>query len=713
VRKTQDQTAKLIAALPEIDELFRMLSDFVPALIFVADASGANIYSNSQFSSYTGIDPDALLGDGWLDVIHPDDRKRAEETWQSSWRDQKPYQAEYRFCGANGDYRPFLVRGNPVGDKSGRVSQWVGTCTDIADAVALRDALAQSRTELETINSDLEALVAARTSALTRSNQSLQAEIKRREATQTALMQSQKLEALGQLTSGIAHDFNNILAAITGGMSLIENRVENEFVKTITGHCKDAAFRGGQLIKQMLAFARQEILAPVPVDLAWLSVELKPLITQAIPGNIVTLSFSSDLPKVLIDPVLLETALLNLAVNARDAMPGGGKLSITAKLSLKGERGRPIELTAGRAVAITVRDNGIGIPPDVVQRVTEPFYTTKEPGKGTGLGLAMVHGFISQSGGAMRIESHPGKGTSVTLYLPCSTEDVAQRLQAELVSENIIRGDANILLVDDDADVRAVTAAQLRELGYTVTEATGHDDALAAIAAGLHADCVVSDVVMPGGDGIALARSIRASRRDIPIMFISGRADSDRLAGELVLQKPFTVADLSQAVAEIVTRAADERAMLVKIDSRIRSHCLKEMLGHWNEAKLAGKLALFATFNPSLCSDSRNLIVVKVDPAHLPMRFEYMFAGEDLEKRLDRPITGTEVDVRGVDVIGSIEESYRRCAISRLPVYDYTCINLGDGAAEVFERVILPYSADGQSIDRLVVIVSFRNFLNN
>jgi PAS domain S-box-containing protein len=694
-------------ALAESEARFRMLADTIPALIFVADQNGANIYANPQFSSYTGFDQEMLFGDGWLNVIHPDDRQRGKETWEASWRDQQPYEAEYRFRAHDGNYRTFLVRSNPVRNDNGQIVQWVGTCTDIEQAVNLREALAKSRIDLQSVNVDLEAQVIARTSELTRANRSLQAEIKRNEAAQAALVQSQKLEALGQLTSGIAHDFNNILAAVAGGLALIETRVDDDFVKGLAKHCKDAAFRGAKLIKQMLAFARQEVLTPFPVDLAWLAREVEPLITQTIPGNIVSLNFPADLPKVLIDPVLLETALLNLAANARDAMPGGGTLSISAKRSSAGERSRPAELAGLPAVVITVRDNGHGMPPEVIQRVTEPFYTTKERGKGTGLGLAMVHGFIVQSGGAMRIESHPGKGTAITLYLPCATDNGDAPIQGPPVSENIVRGDARVLLVDDDGDVRAITAAQLQDLGYTVTEAGSLSEALAVFDAASSFDCVISDVVMPGGDGIALAATIRARRRDVPILFLTGQAEGDRVAGELTVQKPFTMSGLSQAVAGLVERAFDERATLDKIISRSRSDSVKDMLDAWNAVRAIGKTPLFATFDPDHCTAPRNIAVMKADPAYLPTRFEFISAGEELEHILGRPLTGTELDGRGADSLGSIEDSYRRSMNTRLPVYDYTRMNLGDGEAEMFERLILPYSSDGRIADRLVAIVVF------
>jgi PAS domain S-box-containing protein len=692
-------------ALAESDQRFRGLAATLPALIFVADPDGANIYSNPQFAAYSGLSEAELMGDGWLKVIHPDDRERAASTWERSWKDQEGYEAEYRFRAADGNFRSFLVRGNPVRDPLGTVVQWVGTCTDISDAVALREALATSRIQLESANADLETQVAARTRELQRTNKSLQVEIKRREVTQTALAQAQKLEALGQLTSGIAHDFNNILAAIAGGLTLIESRVDDEFVKDIARQSKDAAFRGAKLIKQMLGFARQEVLAPVSVDLVLLANDLEPLINQAVPGNVVAFDFQPDLPKVTVDPVLLETALLNLAVNARDAMPGGGTLLISARRSLAGERGRPVELAEGEAVAISVRDNGTGMPPGVLQRVTEPFYTTKAPGKGTGLGLAMVHGFTAQSGGAMRIESRPDKGTVITLYLPV-TSDRADLPMADATGiESVVTGTGAVLLVDDDSSVRAVTAAQLRDFGYAVTEADGYDAALAELDSCVKFDCVVSDVVMPDGDGITLAGAIRTRHRDLPIMFITGRADSDRVAGEIVLQKPFTAADLAQFVARNLERAVSERETLSKIGARARSQGLKDMLGHWVNARTVAKTPLFASFDPELCTEPRNLVVMKADPAHLPMRLEFLSAGEELETLLGRQLRGTEMDVRGSDALGSIEESYRRSMKTGLPVYDYTRTNLGDGQIELFERLILPHSSDGRITDRLVAII--------
>ncbi len=699
------------AALSTSEAQFRTLAEALPAMIFVADADGKNIYSNQQFHAYSGMDGDALLGDGWIEALHPDDRERAAQTWAKSWRDGHPYETSYRFRSAMGEYRTFLVRGSPLRDKQGNIVQWFGQCSDIEDDVALRNDLAAAREALIVANADLETQVATRTKELVRTNRTLQSEIKRRELAQAALIQGQKLEALGQLTAGVAHDFNNILAAIAGGMGLIERRIDDEKIKVITGHCKDAAFRGATLVKQMLAFSRQEVLAPRSVNLARLADEIAPLIRQAIPGNIVSIDFPAALPPVLIDPVLLETALLNLAVNARDAMPGGGTLSLTASLSRPGDRHHPAEFKAAEAVAIKVRDSGEGMPPEIVQRVTEPFFTTKAPGSGTGLGLAMVHGFIGQSHGAMHIDSRVGAGTTITLYLPVSTAvGDAEPVATVVTTTSAPTGVGAVLLVDDDPAVRAVAAEQLRELGYTITEADGFVSAMSRIDQGEHYDCVVSDVVMPGGDGIALAAAIRAIQPGLPILFMTGRADGKRVAGEQVLHKPFKLVELATAVADIIGLSARESATVARIASRSSTNCVAQMLDHWNDGKFVGKVPAFTAFDADVCSEPHKLAVVIADPSQLPMRFQVVSAGKDLEDLLGRRMSDSEFDVSGAEGFGSIEESYRRAVKTRLPVFDTMKMDFGDGAPERFERLILPYSSEGGIVDRLVAVVVFGEY---
>ena len=661
--------------------------------------------SSLNFSEITGYPTDTIVSlEWWLSLVHPGDRALFSESLEAVLKHGSDYSLEYRLLHHDGHWLWVSDRGRAIAIGDG-LHCLVGMYVDISEQRQAQQALIESEGRYR---ADLEMQVRARTSELVGTNRKLQAEIKRREATQAAMIQGQKLEALGQLTAGVAHDFNNILAAIAGGMDLIERRVDDEKIKFITGHCKDAAFRGATLVKQMLAFSRQEVLAPRSVNLARLADEISPLLKQAIPGNVVSIDFSADLPPVLIDPVLLETALLNLAVNARDAMPGGGTLSLTTSVSRPGDRNHPAELKTVEAVTIAVRDSGEGMPPEIVQRVTEPFFTTKAPGSGTGLGLAMVHGFIGQSGGAMQIDSRVGAGTTITLYLPLNTAAIDPEPVAAVVADTAApTGVGAVLLVDDDAAVRAVAAEQLRDLGYTITEADGYAAAMRRIEAGDPFDCVVSDVVMPGGDGITLAAAIRSSRPGLPILFMTGRADSKRVAGEQVLHKPFKLTELATAVADIIGLSVREGATVAKIASRSRSQFVAEMLEHWSAGKLVGKVPGFAAFDADICSEPHKLAVVIADPSQLPIRFQVLSAGKDLDDLLGRSMADAEFDVRGADGFGSIEESYRRAVKTRLPVFDHMKMDFGDGGPESFERLILPYSSDGGLVDRLVAVVVF------
>ena len=539
------------AAVAQSEARFRALANTLPALIFIADAERGNSWVNDSFVTFSGLPSEQLVGRGWTRTVHPDDLARAREGTAASWRGDQPYMAETRFRRADGSYRWHLVRGQPITDDWGRVLQWVGAGIDIQELVEAREALAASRTLVEQANAELEAHVAERTAELRQANARLAAEIERREAAQAALVQAQKLEAVGQLTSGIAHDFNNVIAAIGGGFSVIERRTQDPRLIEVARHGAKAAERGGLLVKQLLAFARQQVLAPQACDLPSLLREAEPLIARSLgPGIELAIDCPETLGEVRIDPVQLESALINLAVNAHDAMEGGGRLRIAARPSDLGEADRPPELGAEPAVAIAISDTGSGIHPDLLSRVVEPFFTTKPPGRGTGLGLAMVHGFVHQSGGALRIQSREGEGTVVTLYLPRAGERLPEAPAASSPDALPLVAGRRVLLVDDDAAVRGVTAAQLSDLGLVVVEAGSAQEALARLESHPDFDAVLSDVVMPGPDGVALAAAIRERRPDLPILLMTGHADRARLVGEVVLDKPFTPQALVAALAE-------------------------------------------------------------------------------------------------------------------------------------------------------------------
>ena len=546
---------------------FRSLANSIPALLFVTDAKGANTFVNQPFLDYSGLQFEDLLGNGWYSVIHPDDVDQAANAWGISARAGEPFHGEYRF-GTAGDFRWHLVRALPIRDEHNRITEWVGTCIDHHDVVETREKLARSRRRIEQANAELEDRVKERTGELQRVNVRLVKEIEQRELTEAQLVQAQKLEALGQLTSGVAHDFNNVIAAIAGGFQIIERRCDDPNLREIARHGASAATRGGQMVKQLLAFARQQVLEPRAVDLTELLREAEPLLLRSVgQGVTIRVEQEPEIPPVRVDPVQLETALINLAVNARDAMPNGGKLSVSV-FSCPGEaRNRPPELGTADAVAITVSDDGPGIPPDVLQRVLEPFYTTKEPGKGTGLGLAMVHGFVSQSGGALRIESRVGKGTEVTIYLlVAGANDTALDGPSSDLNEQLPRGNGeNILLVDDDDAVRAITAAQLADLGYKVIAASSGIEAIDMLERGEMADLVLTDVVMAGKDGIATVQALRERRMDLPVLFMTGHADRNRLEGEAVLDKPFFADALARAVAARLSTGSRVQAQTKKI----------------------------------------------------------------------------------------------------------------------------------------------------
>jgi signal transduction histidine kinase len=403
----------------------------------------------------------------------------------------------------------------PLRDEDGQITHIVASGVPVDERIAAEQ-------QLRSLNRSLEQRVAE--------------EVERREAAMSALVQSQKLDALGQLTAGIAHDFNNVVAAISGGFHLVQKWSRQDKVKEVARLGADAAKRGSELVKHLLAFARQQVLAPRSVDLHELIENIMPLIAQSL-GRGITLKVDcpADIGMVLVDPVQLETALINLAVNARDAMPGGGDLLIAGCPAHDGE-----------AIAITVRDTGEGMSPEVLSRALEPFFTTKEQGKGTGLGLAMVHGFARQSGGALAVESRVGHGTSVTLTLPRAVEAQGDAAPAEAVDQPGPAHGRAILLIDDDDLVRTVTSHQLQDMGHRVVEASSGDMAISLLADDCDVDLVLCDVVMPRESGPAVAARIRKLWPGTPIVFMTGHANRDQLKGEAILDKPFTPRQLAE-----------------------------------------------------------------------------------------------------------------------------------------------------------------------
>lgn len=381
--------------------------------------------------------------------------------------------------------------------------------------------------------------------------------------TEAQLQQSQKMEMVGQLTGGIAHDFNNLLTVILGNAELLTDQVaDNPLAGKLLHNMLRAAARGGDLTQRLLAFSRRQNLQPVVVDVSKTITDVMALLERTLEErNTLRFTEVDTLPHVFIDPIQLETALINLTVNARDAMPEGGLITYSATEIVIGPEAGPddeeADLAPGRYVELSVSDNGVGMPPEVVEHIFEPFYTTKDAGKGTGLGLSMVYGFARQSGGHVSVTSVEWGGTVVKLYLPVAPDVVESETNQDVAEVATVGGAETVFVIEDDADVRTFVAASLSAKGYSVVTAGDGVAALDQLNNGLKFDLLLSDVVLPRGvTGPEFARHMRARHPHIPVLFMSGYTDDaleDANASEIgydLIQKPFTRETLYARVRE-------------------------------------------------------------------------------------------------------------------------------------------------------------------
>jgi PAS domain S-box-containing protein len=381
-------------------------------------------------------------------------------------------------------------------------------------------------------------------------------DITEREAMELQLRQAQKMEAVGQLTGGVAHDFNNLLTAIIGNLELLAPRLAGDPAAVrCLGAATRAAENGARLIGQLLAFSRRQHLQPRAVDLNAIVAGLREMLTRTIGSQIeVHLALSPGLWPALIDPTQIETAILNLVINARDAMPSGGVLTIET-CNLPGGAGAPAELAGRDCVTLSVRDTGTGMSEEVLRSAVEPFFTTKEPGKGSGLGLSQVYGTVRQSDGTMEIESRVGAGTAVHLFLPrAPVGPAAPGASGKTVAADAAGG--RILIVDDDPDVREITGQMLRQCGFAVTEVSGGQAALDTLLReedrGEKYDLIVIDIGMPGLSGVEMIARARRRWPELRVLYMTGHADGSGtqtdLGSETLLKKPFRLHELESAV---------------------------------------------------------------------------------------------------------------------------------------------------------------------
>jgi signal transduction histidine kinase/ActR/RegA family two-component response regulator len=442
-----------------------------------------------------------------------------------------------------------LGRGEPVDPIRGGVRELDEVGDELRNAAA---ALARNREQLESA-------VAGRTRELATANERLRAEIDAREQAQSALLQAQKMEAMGQLTGGVAHDFNNLLTAVSGSLALLEARISDERSLRLLHTAQRGASQGAKLTESLLAFARKQRLNPIPADLNSIIVEMTEMLRRSIGPTVeIRHALATELWPVLIDTGQIETVLLNVAINARDAMPGGGMVLIeTSNITASSEE-LPEEIARHDCVLVSVTDTGTGMSSEVLERAFEPFFTTKEVGKGTGLGLSMVFGVVRQSGGTVGIRSRLREGTTVQIYLPRAIETAAST--ASRARSACAADAAHILVVDDDPDVRWIIAQDLQEIGYVVTEADSGRAALDILEQNAPCDLMVADLVMPGLSGLDTLRLARRTRPDLKVLFASGYADLSRFGGNLsshtLLKKPFKPETLAEAVQTALQRVS-------------------------------------------------------------------------------------------------------------------------------------------------------------
>ncbi len=511
-------------AIPNSFDILQAVIEATPDAIFVKDLGGRYVLVNEAFARFVGRAQADIVGKNDFELYPDADAHAFVGADKQVIASGKHQTFEGVATGQDGQPQTYLVSKGPYRDKDGHSLGVYGISHDITE---LREAH-------ETL-----------------------------ERTQEALFQSQKMEAVGQLTGGLAHDFNNILAVILGNIELLQMQLPRD---PATDEIVDAVLRatlhGKDLTGQLLSFSRRRLLNPQAVDVNVVVAGIVRLLGRTLGATIrVTTSTSTDAGMAFADPAALEAAVLNVALNARDAMPDGGSLTIhTSTIQITAVRATDDDLEPGLYVRIAIEDSGCGMSPDVVARVFEPFFTTKAGGRGTGLGLSMVYGFAKQSGGVATIVSEIGRGTTVSLFLPLAGKEL-QASAANVAPITPSLEPRTILVVEDEADVRTVVKRQLESLGHRVLVAEAATEALLLLQGPGAPDILLTDVVLKSGiNGIDLAQAARDLRPDLPVIFMSGYTavpeaqERIHATGAPFLSKPFTTPQLERAVNVVISR---------------------------------------------------------------------------------------------------------------------------------------------------------------
>jgi PAS domain S-box-containing protein len=658
--------------LRESEARFRALAQAIPNHVWTAQPDGKLDWFNERVFEFSGFSLEELRGDGWAQMVHPDDLERAAALWRSSLASGSSYEIEFRLRAADGSYRWHIARAVPLQDDAGRTVRWVGTNTDIqehreirakledlnltleqrvAERTADRDRMWRLSTDIMLV-ADFEATIVAVNPAWTRvfgweeqellglnfmtlihpdDIQATLAEVgklsegattfsfenryqgrdgayrtiswtavpddtfihavgrdvtEERAAAETlrktelALQQAQKMEAIGNLTGGVAHDFNNLLQVVGGNLQLLAKDMSgNDKAQRRIANALSGVERGAKLAAQLLAFGRRQALDPRVLNVGRLVRGMDDMLRRTLGEGVeIETVVSGGLWNTLIDPAQLENALLNLAINARDAMEGFGKLTVEVGNAYLDDaysrQHRDVE--PGQYVALSVTDTGSGMSPELMEKVFEPFFTTKPEGKGTGLGLSMVYGFVRQTGGHVKIYSEVGEGTTIRIYLPRSMQQ--EDVKVSVAEGPVEGGPETILVVEDDEAVRATVVETLQDLGYRVLKAADPTAALNIVESGIPIDLLFTDVVMPGSlTSTELAKKAKERLPRLAVLFTSGYTENSIVHGGRLdhgvqlLSKPYTREVLARKIRQVLDQEAQKRGTKPAVSMEARS----------------------------------------------------------------------------------------------------------------------------------------------
>lgn len=550
VQRELAQRSKAEEELAASEARLRLAAEAAEIGTWDYDPEAGELRWDAKCKQLFGLPPDAAVSyEGtFIPGLHPDDRERTDSAVKAAIDPQGSgrYDIEYRTIGLeDGELRWISASGRAFFSPDQR-TRFVGTVIDVT-------ARKEAEQRLQELNERLEERV--------------EIEVSKRTEAEDALRQAQKMEAVGQLTGGIAHDFNNLLAGISGSLELIERRIaqgRTEGVERFISGAQTSAQRAAALTQRLLAFSRRQTLDPKPTDVNRLVFGMEDLITRTVgPAIKIEVVGAAGLWPTKVDNAQLESALLNLAINARDAMPDGGKLTIeTANKWLDGRAGQERDLPPGQYISVCVTDTGTGIPKDIADRIFDPFFTTKPIGQGTGLGLSMIHGFVRQSGGQVRVYSEEGHGTTMCLYLPRHfghSDDAAQDLDDQISETG---AGETVLVIDDEPTVRMLIVEVLEEAGYVALEADDGPSGLKIIQSDIRLDLLITDVGLPGGmNGRQVADAARVTRPDLKILFVTGYAENAAVGnghlepGMEVITKPFAMSQLANKITDMIDRS--------------------------------------------------------------------------------------------------------------------------------------------------------------